>query len=336
MTNKNITPETIAAAVKNVEKINAEKLAFYARKDAYDAQCKEKSVEPDWKMYYWPAVMDKDYEYYKKYGNPCIFLMGKSYRSMYHDDYASFTYWDNIEKKIIEDNWTTAAYCPSYDEYTWFPTFNDAWMAEMVDKDAYAEMRRKRSLKDGVDTREVNLHWMVTDRIPAPKYIPVVVEKGRKWKGAGLLLGFKHIPGFRGGVHVAEIYDALEHTIREVNYTYLTVDSGFINEWHKWSELKVSELTPDEWHYEGCNIDFNTYVKTLNLESPNLNGVVKIEENERNMKLLEKRRKYIEKKLPGIREWVAKNTDKTGYEAEKLAIHIFKKNNSWLYIDEAA
>ena len=35
--------------------------------------------------------------------------------------------------------------------------------------------------------------------------------------------------------------------------------------------------------------------------------------------------------MPGIRNWVKENTDKTGIDAEQLAIHIFRKNNEWLY-----
>ena len=174
--------------------------------------------------------------------------------------------------------------------------------------------------------------WREYRRVP--QYIPVIVEGGRKWKGTGLLLNFKHIPGFRGGVHVAEIYDALEHTVREVNYTYVDIAPEFLNGWHEWSSKKIASRTPDEWFYEGCDTDFATYVKELGLSAPDLDGAVRVEENERNMKLLEKRRARIEQKMPGIREWVKKNTDKTGYEAEKLAIHIFKKNNGWLYGNE--
>lgn len=331
MNKQNITPEYIANAVKNIEDITSKKLKLYANKDTYDAEMAAKGEKADWKMYYWPGVMDKDYEYFKKYGKPCIFLMGDSYRGLYHDDYASFTYWDNVEGKVIEDSWTTAAYCPSYDLYKWFPSMNEAWACGMVDKEAYAKMRRERMSSTGADNRIPDLGYMWREYRRVPKFIPVTVNGGRKWKGFGLLLNFKHIPGFRGGVHVAEIYDPIEHTVREVNYTYVEVVKEFLDGWHAWSEKMIASRTPDEWFFDGCPNNFDDYVKFVNPEAPSLEGAVYVEANERNMKALEKRREYIAKKMPGIREWVAKNTDKTGYEAEKLAAHIFRKNNSWLF-----
>lgn len=71
------------------------------------------------------------------YGENSCFLVAEDYHGLYHDDYASFTYYSNVTGEYFEDSWTTAACCPSYDCYKLCKSFDEAVKEGLIDINIY-------------------------------------------------------------------------------------------------------------------------------------------------------------------------------------------------------
>ena len=289
----------------------------------------ETGNKPSTDKFFHPTVYDAIYKYWKTDGKIHVFLMSEEYHGLYNDDDATFLYWDDVTGKVIKDNWTTAAYCPSYGMYKLVPSFDDAYELGLIDKDKYLAYRKSCVIKPSkIDF----LHLININNYVWKTYIgmPVIVNRGRKFKGFGYFVGMKQYKGYRGDAVVAEVYDNLNDEVREVNPSYIDIHEEIITKYTNWADNVLKNMSADDC-LNMINISFADFVKKNSFNKPNTDNAYYVEKSERIMKLHEKRQMMIEKKMPGIRNWVKENTDKTGIDAEQLAIHIFRKNNEWLY-----
>ena len=287
----------------------------------------EAGNKPSIDKFFHPTVYDAIYKYWKTDGKIHVFLMSEEYHGLYHDDYATFLYWDDVTGKVIKDDWTTASYCPSYSMYKLVPSFDDAYELGLIDKDKYLAYRKSCVIKPS----KFDFVHLINNYV-WETYIgmPVVVNRGRKFKGFGYFVGIKQYKGYTGDVVVAEVYDNLNDEVREVNPNYIDIHEEIITKYNNWADNVLKNMSADDC-LNMINISFADFVKKNSFNKPNTDNAYYVEKSERIMKLHEKRQMMIEKKMPGIRNWVKENTDKTGVDAEQLAIHIFRKNNEWLY-----
>lgn len=287
----------------------------------------EAGNKPSIDKFFHPTVYDAIYKYWKTDGKIHVFLMSEEYHGLYHDDYATFLYWDDVTGKVIKDECTTAAYCPSYSMYKLVPSFDDAYKLGLIDKDKYLVYRKSCVIKPS----KFDFVHLINNYV-WETYIgmPVVVNRGRKFKGFGYFVGMKQYKGYTGDVVVAEVYDNLNDEVREVNPNYIDIHEEIITKYNNWADNVLKNMSADDC-LNMINISFADFVKKNSFNKPNTDNAYYVEKSERIMKLHEKRQMMIEKKMPGIRNWVKENTDKTGVDAEQLAIHIFRKNNEWLY-----
>ena len=260
-----------------------------------------------------------------EYGAENIFLVCEAYQSHYHDDYAVFTYYNNVTGEYFTDNWATAYAAPAYGSYK-CTTMKEAFEMDLIDKPLYFGVIMK-------DARES------LDKVSFPRFLKaqdyidlkllVDVSRGRKWKGRGYVIGHYSVKYGWSSTTYAIVYDPESNQINEVNFEYCDVAeiASLLDGFKKYASEFYDSITVDEF--------FSDYFLKK--------GVTRSVEGwlaERSRKVIvdfskasyparderdRKRNEFRERKMPELIEWVKANTDKEGDQIIALAQHIFNK-----------
>lgn len=277
-----------------------------------------------------------------QYGVNNIFMVASSYRSMYHDDYCSFTYYNNVTGEFFSDEWATAYAAPAYGNFECMPIAK-AFENNLVDKVKLFEVLKERKL-NWINNFTFNFYYKFDEL--ANLHLRVNVSKGRKWKGTGFLVG-TFVRSYQWGVKMwhsnndygtshtryAKIYDPSTNRIETVvsnNVEFVDAEAliskykedmiNIINnstseDIHNRLEIECGTITFEQWLESHKNtIDTSTAFDEVE-------NAKKIKEQEQEAK----KQAFKEKKMIELIEWVKTNTDKHGDEIQKLAEHIFNK-----------
>ena len=291
----------------------------------------------------------------QEYGIENISMVGYNYHGRYEDDDCEFTYYNNVTGNFFYDEWTTRFACPSYSCYE-CQTLEEADKNGLVDHEKLFSFKKYSMIKQFEKFKFDNIWGETFDKI-APLGLHVEVKRGRKWKGIGYLVG-TFTTSYQWGVKMwcsnndygtsttrhAKIYDPTTNRIETVTADYVKfLDLDNIIEQYKKDMIAIVEATTIEDFsigkngttyspYSGdsnltpmiikCNtISFMEYLKSKG-NNLNLETAYDVVEEAKKAKLLA----FKESKMPGIIEWVQKNTDKETDEAIlALAEHIFNK-----------
>ena len=263
----------------------------------------------------WPYVMEAIAEY----GAENIFLVGESYHGGYHDDYCDFTYYNNVTGEQFRDNWTTAFACPSYDCYKCL-TLKDAFANGLVNLSVFIQMKRE-NLQESIDRQGIP-HLSIDDYIK--NKMLVSVEKGRKWKGTGYVIGERRMRfGYKEVVY-ASVYDPLKDDIFEVNEDYLIPVGieAMLESWKAEMTARLNVATTDDLHVSedgNCTNDLCVPFKSwLIIKGKDVSFDASAAKDM-------KKAEFKTKKMDQLRAWVLENTDKTGKDVEVLAEHIYNR-----------
>ena len=210
-----------------------------------------------------PHCLDK----MREVGIDKLFFVGRDYHGRYEDDDCYFTYWDEVNKEFINDEWSTRFAAPSYDLYEMPLDFSIAWDNGLIDKEAYLETLKKLR-NEGIEKFEFH--------IENPEFynLRVKVERGHKWKGTGILIGNYSkryqfaAPRFRNhcddfGISTtttAKVYDPETNTINECNQEYCQIiDKDEIVKYYKvWAKAIVAAATVEDLKPRN-NVTFGAY-----------------------------------------------------------------------------
>lgn len=170
----------------------------------------------------------------KLYGENSAFLVSESYRSCYHDDYASFTYYSNITGEYFEDEWTTAGACFPYDCYK-TKEFNDAKEEDLIDIGIY---NSKYIIPETLLKYDDSLFVFALQCKKAPY---VEVFSGKKMKGCkGIAIdSYKH--RFGGEYYI--VYFPEEDRFASISVKNLKLDREFIDKVNNcWRNAREEEM----------------------------------------------------------------------------------------------
>lgn len=230
-------------------------------------------------------------------------------------------------------------------------------MNDMVDINFVFDVAKMNKVDELVNNFNVDMNRYIEDfaRLGLAK---VKVEKGRKWKGEGWLVGFyesSFSTGYRNiNTKHAKIYDPNTNRIETVPlYNVTIIDTSKILEAYKKAiEFNINSASVD-------NTSFARYIEAFPILLPCLNSfsidILKAIDEELNSKNIgfsywargsefmneeidlenaideeenykkSKKEAFKAKKMPELIEWVKTHTDKKGEEINKLAEHIFNK-----------
>jgi hypothetical protein len=210
-------------------------------------------------------------------------------------------------------------------------------------------------ITDMIDNINLSFNSLLLDNISYdydaenPLYIPVKVIGGRKHRNAeGLLLYSRTYDNGFGANTYQYIFDFASKSIIRVNsISYLKIDENWITQFNKTIEdiyvddfsifdnfinnfcsAKIIGSINERWLHEHTTILERKVIKAMNAKSevhPDYKAFIEKKNNDFLQKMIES--------LPGIIDWVKKNTDKNGEEIEALAKHIFHKRNRINYED---
>lgn len=172
--------------------------------------------------------------------------------------------------------------------------------------------------------------------------LKISVNKGRKFKGEGILIGIiqknAYWPGGGASYYNAKIYDPATGNIDYANLSYVTF-IGFdniIESYKTWYKENLKNLTEDDIkvrsdYYNGYVFDIND--NNMSLIDYLKNNIMKSEDIKKGQEVInnineEKARKnaaFKEEKMKQLIDWVKNNTDKKGDAIERLAEHIYTK-----------
>ena len=254
-----------------------------------------------------------------------VFLVASDYHGHYEDDDCYFTYWDEVHKEFLHDEWSTRFAAPSYDYYEALITFKEAWDAGLIDRAVYLEMRRD------VYRAEI-LRWELPQEVELPGF-RVKVDRGRKWRGEGILKKIEEkryryaTPTFhrRGGNgdfginarSIATIWDPETKEFVQCNALYLEyIDAPLITSaYQQWAiqQINQAELGPDFLRLQ-VNLSLDEFLRD-HMKDFQANT----EEMESSSSLAK------EKVMQKLIEWVKTHTDKQGDDILRLAEHIYNK-----------
>lgn len=289
-----------------------------------------------------------------------IFYVGKNYRGLYHDDYCTFTFYNNLTGEFFYDEWTTAFACPSYDSYyEGIYTIKEGFELGLIDMEKVFELNKKR-FETMIEDNAKKI--FSSDSIANNCFYPKVrVTRGRKWRGAGYLIDMEtnvyHFgPTYGKGYNTsssttARVLSLEDFQIHYCNADYLEfVDVEKITKIYKtWAgnivymlftdlhnakyyfntESLTWKLLPgleDQFDFSVENfferhIDMRTHISRMN----------SIVAQAYDAKEFERKAQYSQRlaeQLPNVIEWVKTNTDKTSKEdVLELALHILNKRN---------
>lgn len=270
------------------------------------------------------------HEIFKLYGCSCsseypkvksednLYLIGLNYRGLYEDDYCTFWYLNAETGEQTSDSWTTAGACPYFGSYLRMMV-PDAHEAGYISDEVYNKFVNDRwnSYLNSVVHDLTNLpHYIpdfpVVNMIGHELNIPVVVDRGRKYRGAGTLLQLvKEQDGpwvYRNrGYHIVAKVLGEDNLIHFINPAYL--DTTEAMKAITCQLTSILETNPDDSAALTGVYPFNT-VNTEDI-------------------LDEKQVKYNafkESKMPGLIEWChEKAPEKTEEEIKEWAEHIFAR-----------
>lgn len=261
-----------------------------------------------------------------QYGAENIFMTGQSYSSHYHDDYASFSYYNNVTGEEFTDSWTTAAACPGYGSYECY-SFENAVKNGLVNMEMYLSLLRKRC-KRLMDLESPDRRFSIDELVRFK--LPVMANGGRKWRGTGYVCS-KHYSSFgRFGTTYAVVYDEKNNELREVNPDYLEVVGieDIMNEWKQEMLGRIEAATVNDLQITGGEIRSNFFVKFNKWLEDRATGVVldlSTATYPEQKKRDDKQAEFKAKKMMELKKWVEDNTDKTGDDIMLLAERIFNK-----------
>jgi hypothetical protein len=278
-----------------------------------------------------------------KVGADNLFYITKNYRGLYQDDDCTFTYWDNVNGKVVTDSWTTAAYCPNFNLYTHnIITFKSAVEQGLVNMNLVykysIELLRSRAK-----------YILSTIKTVDSKFHPIVkVSGGRKWKGTGFLVSvesntYSYGPTYGKGCNqttttTAKILSIEDMQIHYVNNKYVEIVglNDFINDFSNYMNSVIDEIeknpkgkfenpttNPNLTLIDMKFMDFDEFMKGKypNIDNLIMNAYDPVEE--------ERKRKFSEQKsndFARLMEWVENKTDKTtDLEKVKLTINVMNK-----------
>jgi hypothetical protein len=282
-------------------------------------------------------------------------MVSKDYHGLYEDDYCYFTYYNNVTGEFEKDTWTTAGACPNFGNYECM------WISEgvsvgLVDKSKLFGILfgRAKNEIENLTFDPSNLWYDNGDKI-APLYLKVTVNRGRKFKGSGYLVGFMKksfqyaAPRFHNHFYGTKDFGVTTTTYAKIYvpdknmFGYATagfVEYDNINEiFNNYKNFLMSNLlacNPDNIEFKDCNIGrccainykYISFVKYL-IEFYNNRDNITISPTAMDEVEIAKQKKIADlraKHMPGILEWVRTKTDKTTEdEINALAEHIFKK-----------
>lgn len=289
-----------------------------------------------------------------------IFYVGKNYRGLYHDDYCTFTFYNNLTGEFFYDEWTTAFACPSYDSYyEGIYTIKEGFELGLIDMEKVFELNKKR-FETMIEDNAKKI--FSSDSIANNCFYPKVrVTRGRKWRGAGYLIDMEtnvyHFgPTYGKGYNTsssttARILSLEDFQIHYCNAEYLEfVDVEKITEMYKaWASNIIYMLFTDlcnakyYFNMESLNwtllpgledqFDFsveNFFERHIDMRThiSRMNAIVT---QAYDAKEFERKAQYSQRlaeQLPNVIEWVKTNTDKTSEEdVLELALHILNKRN---------
>jgi len=320
---------------------------FIERMNKITANCKA-MVEKD---KYQPAVIKAIAEY----GAENIYMVGNSYHGKYEDDYASFTYYNNITGEYFTDGWTTAAACPAYSLYEHI-YIDEAWKNGVVNAEKLYKVVLENRL-NSIKNFKFDLRYTCKFEDLVELGLRVNVTGGRKWKGVGFLVGIYQksyqwdIKLWRSDndygtstTRYAKILDPVTGNIYSVTAGYVKfIDMDkFVEEYknvmiERLNNTTVENLTvgnnkfnyspvSGDNHSVACGIEYNneSFIEWLKKNHSNKFDLSIYHDIEQE-KIDAKNVAFKESKMPELIEWVKNNTDKTGDEITKLAEHIYNK-----------
>ena len=260
-----------------------------------------------------------------------IFYVDRDYHGRYEDDDCTFTYWDNLNGKVIYDYWSTRFAAPSFFLYEdSIIRFHDAAEAGLINVDLLRADKVKR-MHELVDMASV---LKIYDHI-VNIYPRVKVEEGRKFRGEGYFIE-KIVNENRYGTRAfAKILSTEDFQIHYCNYRYVQfVDAeAILNTYKEYAHARIDETLKNNPRticngttYRMPEDVIPSLEKFVMRYKNNVEGLVAAapdhEMHERNMKLAAKRAENFQ----NIVEWVKTNTDKTtDKEIMELALRILKK-----------
>lgn len=268
-----------------------------------------------------------------------VFYISKSYKGLYEDDDCWFSYWDNVNGKIIDDYWTTAAACPSFDLYTEdIITIEQAQENNLLNMDLVKKFNIDNVLKV-VNNRKNHTH---ENAEIIKKYNPIVkVERGRKFRGTAYYIAEiethnnLNYPA-RVEAKVLSLDDFQIHYCNP-NFIQLVEMDKIVEDYIKYATNIINmvvnrnaystffDMKGVTWGIKDENFSFESYVSihSKNIDHLLVNAYDPRREEEKK-RLAENRTKEYAR----ILEWVKTKTDVTEESAQiALAIKILNKNN---------
>lgn len=270
------------------------------------------------------------HEIFKFYGCNCsskcpkaksednLYLIGLNYSSHYEDDDCSFSYLNAETGEVVHDTWTTRFACPCFSSYLRMtvPTAHEAGYISDEVYNNFVNARWEKYLESVVHDLTNLSHYIpdfpVVNMIGRELNIPVVVDRGRKYRGTGTLLQL--VPEQDGpwvyrnrGYHIVAKVLGEDNLIHFINPAYL--DTTEATKAITCQLTSILETNPDDSIALTGVYPFNT-VNTEDI-------------------LDEKQVKYNtfkESKMPGLIEWCReKAPEKTEEEIKEWAEHIFAR-----------
>lgn len=116
-----------------------------------------------------------------------VFYVGENYRGLYHDDYCTFTFYNNLTGEFFYDEWTTAFACPSCDSYyEGIYTIKEGLELGLIDMEKVFALNKKR-FETMIENNAKKI--FSSDSIDDNCFYPRIrISRGRKWRGEGYLI----------------------------------------------------------------------------------------------------------------------------------------------------
>ena len=231
-------------------------------------------------------------------------------------------------------------------------------MNDMVDINFVFDVAKANKVNDIINNiNNMNINNYIDD-IACLGLVKVKVNKGRKWKGEGWLVGHCQTSFSTGYRNIytkkAKIYDPITNKIETIAFDNVTIidTSAILEAYKKTLEENIYSATIDDLgisyiidylpvlqnKFTALNIDILNNIDNalsrknisisswahdkgfMNTEINLENAVDEIEDTKK-----AKKAEFKEKKMAELIEWVKNNTDKKGEEINKLAERIFNK-----------
>lgn len=260
-----------------------------------------------------------------------IFYVDRNYRGLYEDDDCTFTYWDNLNGKVINDYWGTHFAAPSFFLYEDnIIRFHDAAEAGLINVELL-RAHKVEKMHDIVNRMQISkVHEYIVNTYPRVK-----VEGGRKFKGEGYFIEKITESSIYGDKIYAKILSTEDFQIHYCNYRFVQfVDAeNILNAYKEYAHAQIEETLKNNPRticngttYRMSEDVIPSIEKFVERYKNNVEGLVANapdpEMYERNMKLAAKRAENFK----NIIEWVKTNTDKTtDDEIMELALRILNK-----------